>query len=179
MRTPSQHPDNRVTPVNLDVTDIAQIQRAAGQVEALDVLINNAGISIYDDLTDPDVIRKHLAVNLLGVAHVTQTFLPLLERSSGGIVNCLSLASLAPLPVVPGYSISKAAGCVLVRQNLGFLDPAAPLAPKNVDRTGARAGLVVGWRTDDGRIAIESHRYPELETAAGIGRMKLRFELPS
>jgi short-subunit dehydrogenase len=35
--------------------------------------------------------------------------LPLLRRSRGAIVNNLSLVSLAPLPVIPGYSISKAA----------------------------------------------------------------------
>src|SRR5262249_6807943 len=39
----------------------------------------------------------------------TQAFLPLLKRSKGAIVNNLSLAALAPLPVIPGYSISKAA----------------------------------------------------------------------
>jgi len=40
---------------------------------------------------------------------VTRAFLPLLQRSSGAIVNNLSLVALAPLPVIPSYSISKAA----------------------------------------------------------------------
>jgi short-subunit dehydrogenase len=40
---------------------------------------------------------------------LTSALLPLLKRSKGAIVNSLSLASLAPLPVVPAYSISKAA----------------------------------------------------------------------
>src|SRR5260370_8133060 len=38
-----------------------------------------------------------------------QAFLPLLTRSRGAIVNVLSLAALAALPVVPPYSIAKAA----------------------------------------------------------------------
>jgi short subunit dehydrogenase len=39
----------------------------------------------------------------------SRAFLPLLRHSNGAIVNNLSLAALAPLPVIPGYSISKAA----------------------------------------------------------------------
>ena len=101
--------DQRVTPLTLDVTNTSQIERAAQDVEALDVLINNAGIAIYDDLGNPDVIEQHLAVNMLGSLRVAQAFLPLLKRSRGAIVNNLSLLSLAPLPVIPAYSISKAA----------------------------------------------------------------------
>jgi NAD(P)-dependent dehydrogenase (short-subunit alcohol dehydrogenase family) len=67
------------------------------------------GIAIYDDLGDPDVIEQHLAVNLFGALRVTRAFLPLLKRSKGALVNNLSLAALAPLPIIPAYSISKAA----------------------------------------------------------------------
>jgi NAD(P)-dependent dehydrogenase (short-subunit alcohol dehydrogenase family) len=101
--------DPRVTALTLDVTNASQIQRAVDQVADLDVLINNAGIGIYDDLTDLDVIQKHLDVNLLGMVRVTQAFLPLLTRSKGAIVNILSVTSVAPFPVIPSYSISKAA----------------------------------------------------------------------
>jgi NAD(P)-dependent dehydrogenase (short-subunit alcohol dehydrogenase family) len=104
-----QHSDKRVTPLTLDVTSVSQIQRAAKEVDALDVLINNAGVAISDDLSNFDVIEQHLAVNLLGIIKVTRAFLPLLRRSKGAIVNNLSLAALAPLPIVPAYSISKAA----------------------------------------------------------------------
>jgi NAD(P)-dependent dehydrogenase (short-subunit alcohol dehydrogenase family) len=51
----------------LDVTSTAQIQAAAGQVESLDMLIN-AGIARPDDLTDPAVLERHLAVNLAAPA---------------------------------------------------------------------------------------------------------------
>ena len=103
------HPDKRVTPLTLDVTSASQIQRAAGKVDSLDVLINNAGVAIYDDLSNLAVIEQHLRVNFLGVLKVTNAFLPLLRRSTGAVVNNLSLAALAALPVIPGYSISKAA----------------------------------------------------------------------
>lgn len=108
-RQPLVHADARVTPLILDVTNAAQIQRAVEQTHTLDVLINNAGIAIYDDLSNLDLIEQHLAVNFLGTLRVTQAFLPRLKRSQGAIVNNLSLAALAPVPVIPAYSISKAA----------------------------------------------------------------------
>ena len=104
-----QNADKRVTPLTLDVTSVSQIQRAVDEVDTLDVLINNAGVAIYDDLSNLDVIEQHLAVNFLGLLKVTHAFLPLLRRSKGAIVNNLSLAALAALPVIPAYSISKAA----------------------------------------------------------------------
>jgi NAD(P)-dependent dehydrogenase (short-subunit alcohol dehydrogenase family) len=103
------HSDGRVTPLTLDVTSASQIQRAVDEVGTLDVLINNAGIAIYDDLSDLAVIERHLAVNLLGPLKLTQAFLPLLKRSNGAVVNNLSVVALAGLPVIPAYSISKAA----------------------------------------------------------------------
>jgi NAD(P)-dependent dehydrogenase (short-subunit alcohol dehydrogenase family) len=108
-RQPLTHVDERVTPVTLDVSKPEQIQRAVEIVESLDILVNNAGISIYDDLSDRAVLEQHFAVNLFGTYDVTQAFLPLLTRSRGAIVNVLSLTSLAPLPIIPAYSISKAA----------------------------------------------------------------------
>jgi NAD(P)-dependent dehydrogenase (short-subunit alcohol dehydrogenase family) len=108
-RHPFSHLDGRVTPLMLDVTSVSQIRQAVDEVDTLDVLINNAGVAIYDDLSNLDVIEQHLAVNFFGLLKVTHAFLPLLKRSKGAIVNNLSLAGLAALPVIPSYSISKAA----------------------------------------------------------------------
>jgi NAD(P)-dependent dehydrogenase (short-subunit alcohol dehydrogenase family) len=108
-RQPLAHADGRVTPLILDVTSAAQTQAAVDNVEWLDVLINNAGVALPDDLSDRAAIEQHLAVNLFGTYGVTQAFLPLLTRSRGAIVNVLSLAAVAPLPMIPAYSISKAA----------------------------------------------------------------------
>ena len=114
-RQPLAHPDGRVTPLALDVTSAAQIQAAAGQVESLDVLINNAGIWLFDDLSDRAALERHLAVNFFGTYAVTQAFLPLLTRSKGTIVNNVSLMALAALPLTPAYSISKAAAFSLTQ----------------------------------------------------------------
>jgi NAD(P)-dependent dehydrogenase (short-subunit alcohol dehydrogenase family) len=114
-RQPLAHPDGRVTPLRLDVTNAAQIQAAVERVESLDLLINNAGIALYDDLSDRAALDRHLAVNLFGPWGVTQAFLPLLARSRGAIVNNVSLMALAPLPIWPAYSISKAAAFSLTQ----------------------------------------------------------------
>ncbi len=114
-RQPLAHSDGRVTPLTVDVTSAAQIQEAAGKVESLDLLVNNAGIALYDDLTDRSVLEQHLAVNLFGTYGVTQAFLPLLIRSSGAIVNNVSTMAFAPLPLTPAYSISKAAAFSLTQ----------------------------------------------------------------
>ncbi|HEY5049924.1 MAG TPA: SDR family NAD(P)-dependent oxidoreductase [Acidothermaceae bacterium] len=112
-RQPFTHPDERVTPLTLDVTSAAQIRAAVEKVDALDILINNAGVAAYDDLSDRAVLEQHLAVNLFGTYSVTQAFLPLLTRSQGVIVNALSMTALAPYPIIPAYSISKAAALSL------------------------------------------------------------------
>ncbi len=114
-RQPLAHPDGRVTPLALDVTSTAQIQAAAGQVESLDVLINNAGIWLFDDLSDRAALERHLAVNLFGTYGMTQAFLPLLIRSRGVIVNNVSLMAFAALPLTPAYSVSKAAAFSLTQ----------------------------------------------------------------
>ena len=108
-RQPLAHLDGRVAPLALDVTNAGQIQRAVERVESLDILINNAGLALYDDLSDRAALERHLAVDLFGTYGVTQAFLPLLTRSRGAIVNVLSIAAFAPVPIVPAYSISKAA----------------------------------------------------------------------
>lgn len=109
----SRHPvtvrSDRIRRLTFDVTQPSEIEAAIQTVNALDILINNAGMAAADDLGRVDVVERHLQVNLLGMLRVTQACLPLLTRSRGAIVNHLSLAAVAALPMIPAYSISKAA----------------------------------------------------------------------
>jgi NAD(P)-dependent dehydrogenase (short-subunit alcohol dehydrogenase family) len=114
-RRPLVHADARVTPLILDVTDAAQIQRAVERVESLDILVNNAGLSVADDLSDRGALERHLAVNLFGPWKLTEAFVPSLTRSGGAVVNVLSLSSIAAVPIMPAYSISKAASFSLTQ----------------------------------------------------------------
>ena len=114
-RQPLAHPDPRVIPVTLDVTDAEQIRATAERVPSLDLLINNAGLAILAPLTDRAALERQLAVNLFGTLDVTAAFVPALTQAQGAIVNVLSMSALASLPVVPAYAISKAAAFSLTQ----------------------------------------------------------------
>jgi NAD(P)-dependent dehydrogenase (short-subunit alcohol dehydrogenase family) len=135
-RRPLTHSDERVTPVTLDVTDAAQIEAAVETIDSLDVLINNAGLLLYDDLNDRDALERLLEVNLFGTYGMTQAFVPKLARSGGAVVNVLSVSAWAAVPVTPAYSISKAAAFSL-SQSLRAL-----LAGRGVSVHAVMAGLV-------------------------------------
>jgi NAD(P)-dependent dehydrogenase (short-subunit alcohol dehydrogenase family) len=120
-RQPMTHPDDRVMPVVLDVTQPAQIRAVADRVDSLDILVNNAGISLPDDLSGRESMDSHLAVNLYGTWSVTDAFLPALIRAGGAIVNVVSLAAFAAVPVLPAYSVSKAALFALTQSQRALL----------------------------------------------------------
>ncbi len=120
-RVAINHPDKRVIPLNLDITDMAQIGEAAIMVADLDILINNAGVAFYDDLNDSAILEKHLNVNLFGTQNITNAFLPALRKSEGAIVNILSILALAPLPPIASYCISKAAAFSMTQSLRAFL----------------------------------------------------------
>jgi NAD(P)-dependent dehydrogenase (short-subunit alcohol dehydrogenase family) len=111
-----------VRAVRLDVTSDADIEALLGELDALDVLVNNAAIH-YDTWqgvlsADLDVVREALETNLLGTWRTAQACLPLLRRSPHGrLVNVSSGAgSLAGMGAgTPAYSISKAALNALTR----------------------------------------------------------------
>jgi NAD(P)-dependent dehydrogenase (short-subunit alcohol dehydrogenase family) len=72
-------------PLVLDVTDEATINAAARQIDILDVLVNNAGIS--GDASTPEhedvaTFRRIYETNVFGVVAVTNAFLPALRRSA-------------------------------------------------------------------------------------------------
>jgi NAD(P)-dependent dehydrogenase (short-subunit alcohol dehydrogenase family) len=144
-RQPLAHPDPRVTPLTLDVTNAGQIQAAVESVESLDIVINNAGLALYVDLSDRAALEQSLAVNLFGPYDVTQAFLPLLSESRGAIVNVVSLAAWAAVPVMPAYSISKAAAFSLSQAlrallaGRGVSVHAAMLGPVDTDMTRSLA----------------------------------------
>lgn len=136
-----EHADRRVVPLELDVTNERQILRVARDLEGLDLLINNAGIALYGELGDGEALAQQLAVNCLGPLRVSRALATLLEQSRGSIVNVLSLAALAPVPVMPTYSVSKAAA-LSVTQSLrmslaskGVTVHAAFLGPIDTDMT--------------------------------------------
>ena len=157
-RVPLGVSDDRVTPLPLDVTNAAQIQQAVEAVDGLDILMNNAGVAIYDDLSNLDVLEQHFKVNFVGTLKVTRAFVPLLKRSHGAIVNNLSLAAIAALPMIPAYSISKAAALNLT-QSLRAL-----LAKDEV----SVHGVVLGPVDTDMNRGLDIPKASPASAAAGI-----------
>jgi NAD(P)-dependent dehydrogenase (short-subunit alcohol dehydrogenase family) len=95
--------------VQLDVTDAAQIQAVAEQVEELHGLVNNAGIAVAAPLEFLPVenLRRQLEVNVTGQVAVTQALLPALRRGRGRIVFIGSIAGRSALPFLGAYAASK------------------------------------------------------------------------
>ncbi|MEU0068012.1 SDR family NAD(P)-dependent oxidoreductase [Streptomyces sp. NPDC006332] len=101
----------------LDVTDPDSIARARESVAAshpgLNVLVNNAGIMLRENLLDPaelKVAEGHVTVNLLGTIRMTYAFLPLLAGKDDAVVmNVTSALAFVPYPSTPTYSATKAA----------------------------------------------------------------------
>lgn len=93
------------------------VEKAIEKFGKIDVLINNAGISMrasFDEV-DLDVLRKVMTVNYWGTVYCSKYVLPHLVRSKGSLVGVISVGGYVGLPGRTGYSASKFA----VR---GFLD---------------------------------------------------------
>jgi short-subunit dehydrogenase len=76
---------------------------------SIDILINNAGISmrsLFDDV-DTDVIRRIMDVNFMGAVYCTKAALPYIIKQKGTIVGVSSTAGYRGLPGRSGYSASK------------------------------------------------------------------------
>lgn len=104
--------DARVVPVELDVTDMAQIAAAARLARDVTLLVNNAGSLAFADPLSGDfaAIEADWRTNYLGTLAMARAFAPVIETTGGGaIVNLLTLVAFAPVPAMGGYSASKAA----------------------------------------------------------------------
>lgn len=119
----------------------AVIQSIKEQAGRLDVLINNAGMSMRGSLleTDVTVLKAMAEINYLGAAYLTHYALPLLLQSKGSVVFVSSLAALHGLPSVGPYSSSKAA-----------LGPLSEALRCEIGPHGVHVGIVhVGFTEND------------------------------
>ena len=105
--------DKRVVPVNLDVTRLDHIQKAASKASDTQVLINNAGVIAVSRCVkgyNERAAREEMEINYFAPLHLMRAFSPhLVANVSGAIVNVVSIGSLVPSPAHVTYSASKAA----------------------------------------------------------------------
>src|SRR6266851_2899067 len=117
--------------VDADVSNLTEVQEAFDEAIRLmggvDVLVNNAGISIRHNFLDitPEEWDKVMAVNLTGVFYVAQTAARhMTERGSGVILQTASTNGIMGYPYYAGYNATKAGVIELTRSM------ALELAPK-------------------------------------------------
>jgi len=102
--------------VELDVADPVSVQAAFADVTTrfpqVDVLVNNAGIALYEELRTGESLPGALDVvstNVVGPLRMNSLFVPYFAaRGTGTIVNTGSGLGFVPLPASPTYSASKA-----------------------------------------------------------------------
>jgi NAD(P)-dependent dehydrogenase (short-subunit alcohol dehydrogenase family) len=104
--------DSRVVSLQLDITRDESVQKAADAAKDVDVLVNNAGTMAFGDwiTSTQEVIDADMNTNFYGTLRVIRAFSPhFVNRGSGTIANMVSVVGLAPVPLLAGYSASKAA----------------------------------------------------------------------
>ena len=87
----------------------AMVQHVVDQWGGIDVLINNAGISmraLFEEV-DLDVVKKVMDINFYGALYATKYCLPHIIHSKGSVVGVSSIAGYRGLPGRVGYSASK------------------------------------------------------------------------
>ena len=85
------------------------VEKTVEKFGSIDILINNAGISmraLFNDL-DLSVIRKVMDINFWGTVYCTKYALPYLLKNKGSVVGISSIAGYNGLPGRTGYSASK------------------------------------------------------------------------
>lgn len=95
--------------VSRDEDNKQLVESVINKYGKIDVLINNAGISmraLFQE-TDLDVIRKVMEINFFGAVNATHYCLPHILKSKGSIIGISSIAGYRGLPGRTGYSASK------------------------------------------------------------------------
>ena len=163
----------------LDVTDEASVTAAAEQVEALDVLVNNAGIG-DDPRTAPeadvDSFRRMFETNVFGVVAVTNAFLPALRRSPAPrIVNVSSGTASLTASTSPGQRFAFAAGgAAAYRSSKTALNALTVFYAQALAADGVKVNaLAPGLRATDLNSLTAASGGDPAEGAAGAVRLAL------
>jgi 2-keto-3-deoxy-L-fuconate dehydrogenase len=101
-----------------DITDEAQVKQLFARIDALDILVNCAGIGLVGTVEETDLaeFQRLFRVNVDGMFLVTREALPLLKKSHGSVLNIGSVAGLVGVKRRFGYCATKGAVIAMTRQ---------------------------------------------------------------
>jgi NAD(P)-dependent dehydrogenase (short-subunit alcohol dehydrogenase family) len=169
----------------LDITDPASVAAAAAAARDVTLVVNNAGISAYQDLVtgDLDQIRLEMDTHFFGTLSVVRAFAPILGANGGGaILNVLSAMSWVSYVGATSYSAAKAAQWSLtngIRLELaaqGTLVTGVALAATDTD-------MMAGWDipkndpADVVRAALDGIAADRLEVIADADSARAKTNL--
>jgi NAD(P)-dependent dehydrogenase (short-subunit alcohol dehydrogenase family) len=179
-------------PLTVDVSRLEDVQRMAADVIAafgrVDIVVNNAGVGPFARIADLTMAdwRWIIDVNLYGVIHGVNVFLPLLEANPGGghLVNTSSMAAFTPFETLGSYAVTKFGVAALTEvlqaelASAGSAVHATLLVPGSV-RTGIGRSTrnrpdAEGGALHDAAIGLEFSRSSRWLEPRDVGRVVAR-----
>jgi 2-keto-3-deoxy-L-fuconate dehydrogenase len=163
--------------LEMDVTDRDQVQAAAREIGAVDVLVNCAGIVPGGSIAScpPEVFQRTFDVNVAGTYFVMKTFIAgMAEKSAGSIINIASvISSVSAVPDRFAYGMSKAALIGMTKSVAAdYMSRGVrcnAVCPGAVDTEGLRERIAAAPDPEAARQAmLQRHPLGRMGTAAEI-----------
>ena len=185
MRTPEVVELPGVEVLRLDITDPASVAAAAAAARDVTLLINNAGISTYQNLVTGDLekIRLEMETHYFGTMNMVRAFAPTLAGNGGGaILNVLSALSWMSYDGANAYSAAKAAEWSLTNGiRLELAGQGTTVAALHMGSTDT--DMMAGWDIEKNdpadvvRTALDGLAAGELEILADQGTVQVKAAL--
>jgi 3-oxoacyl-[acyl-carrier protein] reductase len=144
-----------------DMREPAALDALVDSIEALDVLVNNAGANlVVRDEWKPEVFEEAVRINLFGAFHLAVGLKDRIAKSGieggGSVLNIASMSAFVAVPLVPGYGAAKAA-VVQMTKNMGVA-----WAKENVRVNAVAPGLIESNMTAVMK-GVEALEQPEMD----------------
>jgi NAD(P)-dependent dehydrogenase (short-subunit alcohol dehydrogenase family) len=145
--------------VRLDVTDATAVTAFAANLEALDVLVNAAGVLRLQREYDLSVFASVVEINLTGTMRMAVACRPALAKARGAIVNIASMHAIFGAPLSPAYAASKA-GVVQLTKSLAVAWAEDGIRVNAIAPGWIETPMTVPARSDAGRNRAILDRTP-------------------